>query len=538
MSAPNPQLAPQPGPGAFKLALPGIVLVLACLLPYLHKAYTIDDPWFLHEARQILKTPLHPMSFEICWIGDETCAVAANLGAGARQALMGYLLVPVILGGGAEWLAHTLQILLAALAVFEMVRLALRCGCGRMQATVAGLLLPAIPPFLPMASTAMPDLLATTLGITGMERLLAWKGEGRWWQAVAAGFALGFAPFARPHLALLLALGGLWLFDGLHIPSMLRQLRDEAYRWSPLLIAFCVLVTLNLATREDSSLMGRQESLIGIKFARYNLFCFLLYFAIPIPLAEVWVGLHWRKVWLLVGPGALAVVMHFAQQAPIWPLAAILYGAATLAHLLYTYWRARDQIGLLLALWLLIPLPVVFYTHLPTKYLMGVLPAVVLICVRAMWGLTQPLAVTACGFLLVVCTAYSCLILKADADFAEHGRRAAAELIAPYVRAGEKVWFGGQWGFFWYAERAGAQISRPDQPGPRPGELLAVGLMESGNVTRDRFPRRVLVDLRRYRSEFGRTMGSGAGLYSNAYGSVLWVWDTNTTDDYELWRVQ
>jgi hypothetical protein len=38
-------------------------------------------------------------------------------------------------------------------------------------------------------------------------------------------------------------------------------------------------------------------------------------------------------------------------------------------------------------------------------------------------------------------TAYSCLLLRADADFAEYGRRAAAELIAPHVAAGEKVWY-------------------------------------------------------------------------------------------------
>ncbi|MEX2204985.1 MAG: hypothetical protein WEF50_02020 [Myxococcota bacterium] len=49
------------------------------------------------------------------------------------------------------------------------------------------------------------------------------------------------------------------------------------------------------------------------------------------------------------------------------------------------------------------------------------------------------------------------LLIRADAAFAELGRRAAAELIEPNVRAGWTVWFDGHWGCQWYAERAGAR---------------------------------------------------------------------------------
>jgi hypothetical protein len=108
---------------AVRLILPGVLLAVVTLLPFLNKAYTIDDPWFLLEARQILKTPLDPMSFAICWMGDETCiSRAGRLGAGTRQGLMGYLLLPTIFSGTAEWSAHLLQIALACLAIAEMRR--------------------------------------------------------------------------------------------------------------------------------------------------------------------------------------------------------------------------------------------------------------------------------------------------------------------------------------------------------------------------------------------------------------------------------
>lgn len=76
--------------GLLKLVMPGLLLVFLCLVPFLNKAYTIDDPWFLLEAKHILQDPLQPMAFEICWMPNENCLKnAGSLGAGSAQALMG-----------------------------------------------------------------------------------------------------------------------------------------------------------------------------------------------------------------------------------------------------------------------------------------------------------------------------------------------------------------------------------------------------------------------------------------------------------------
>ncbi len=65
-------------------------------------------------------------------------------------------------------------------------------------------------------------------------------------------------------------------------------------------------------------------------------------------------------------------------------------------------------------------------------------------------------------------------ILRADAAFADVGRRAAAELIAPRIAAGERVWFLGRWGFQWYAERAGARPVTLTAPFPARGDEVVV----------------------------------------------------------------
>jgi hypothetical protein len=258
--------------GIGRLVLPGLLLALLGLIAYLNKAYNTDDTWFLLEARQILKTPLQPMSFDICWT-NETCVMrAGSLGPGTAQALMGYLLVPVIVAGGAEWIAHSLQIFPVWIAVLELVRLALRLGFDCVQASAAGLLLVAIPPFLPMASTAMPDMAAVAFALTGIERLLAWKNEQRWHQAAVASLTLGLAPYARPHTALLIPIGALWLFDEFQIGKALAQVLRQAYLWRPILIAMCILIAVNLLIRDRAMVYETRNILIFpvIWLARWN----------------------------------------------------------------------------------------------------------------------------------------------------------------------------------------------------------------------------------------------------------------------------
>lgn len=528
---------------ATRLAVPGVLLALFCLLPFLNKAYTIDDPFFLFEARQILKTPLQPMSFRLCWMGNETCFQASKLGAGAKQGLMGYLLVPVILAGGAEWTAHLLQILLVAMAILAIVKLALRLGLTEIQAAVAGMFMTAIPPFLSMASTAMPDIAALAFGLTGMERLLAWKEEHRWRQALIASLALGLAAYARPHIALLIPLGALWLFNDFQISKAYRQFRQSTFLWIPILAAGFVLVAVNLVTRDRSAVVESADILVGPGHFRANIFAYLRYLFFPIPFTLVWLTIHWRRAIFLIGiPSIPVFISHFLvtpwRSLPQeWQVAAVFYSLAVLADMIYQYVKTHDRVGVLLVLWVLIPTPAAVYTHFPLKYMVPVLPAIVLILIKTLATLPRRRESLAYGGLIFVCTAFSFLLLVADNDFAEYGRRAVAELIAPHVEKGEKVWFNGQWGFYWYALEAGASLSKPRELGPNPGDLLAVGTIEGADSTLNRFPHRELIDERCYSSPHGRTVEYGAGLYSNLHGHVPWRWNPGATNDYQLWRI-
>lgn len=521
-------------------AWPGLLLATVCLLPYLNKAFLVDDPHFLIMAQQIVKHPTHPMDFTICWNMNTgpNCIKAYALTPG--NALMGYALVPTVLSGAHEWTAHLTQLVLVWIAVVAMSSLVLRYGWDRQHAIVGALLLVAIAPFLAMASTAMPDILATAVALVAMERLAAWKAEQKWSQGAAAAVALGLAGFARSHLALLLPLAAFYLLDSINPKEILEQIRRKFWLWTPVLAGSAILAAIIAITREHGDLaINPPSGFTGLGNIARNLIAYLLYFVFPFPLALCWFANRlkrrkWRAVVILAVAAGFALFLH-----PRSFFVFAFVGLCILIDLLYETWKRAEHTEIFLMLWILIPLPIVYYGHLPAKYLLPCTPAVIFLCFRLMEDFSVRFLRAAAIALIVASTGYSLLILRSDAEFANFGRDALYGLIRPSVSAGERVWFAGQWSSYWYAPLAGATLTFPGGPQPKPGDLLVVGVHgeDHGKEALQRFPNRTLVDEITHTYRFGRTVGAGNGLYSNSTGYWMWGVGNGSVDEYELWRI-
>src|ERR1700691_2430832 len=449
-------------------ALPALLLATVCLLPYLNKPYFIDDSFFLAQAQQIVKHPMHPMDFDICWDNSLNCEKAYVLTPG--NALLGYVLVPTVLTGAHEWTAHLTQLVLVWIAIIAMTSLIFRLGWDRWHAAVGPLLLVALPPFLHMASTAMPDILATTVALVAMERLAAWKADQKWTQGVAAALALGLAGFARSHLALLLPLAAFFLLDSINPREILDQLRRKFWLWTPVIAGFGILLALILTIREHNLALNPPSLVTGPQYIFVNLLSYLLYFAFPLPLAACWLANRFRTkrpslVFILI---VLILIPLFLHWTFLMVFFLAILGLYALAGLSFQAFKMRDHFGLFLLLWILIPLPIVYYVHLPIKYLLPCMPAIILLCFRLMQEFSIRTARIAAAALIAASTGYSLLILHSDAQFAEFGRDAMNRLISPHVAAGQKVWFGGQYWSYWYAPQAGASLTYPRGPPSMP----------------------------------------------------------------------
>jgi hypothetical protein len=524
-------------------AWPALLLATFCLLPYLNKAYNIDDSYFLTLARQIAKHPTHPMDFEICWNDGHGCRNMNQFEAGSAvmgQVAQGYVLVPTILGGAHEWMAHGTQLVFVWIAILAMTSLVFRFGWDGWHATTGALLLVAIPPFLPMASTAMPDILATTLTLVAIERLAVWKAEQKWSQGAAAAVALGLAGFARPHLVLLLPLAAFFLLESINPKNVIEHFRQNPWLWTPVIAGSGLLFSLVLACREHNVAINPVPVLSAAWHIPPNLFAYLGYFAFPMPLAACWLAnrLKARRVVLVL----VLLAVAFTALVFLWSFLVVLsfaiLGLLALTSLLFQALKQRDHTGLFLLLWVLIPLPIVYYTNLPIKYLLPCTPAVIFLCFRLLDGVSMRFARAAALVYVIAGTGYSLVILHADADFANFGRDALARLITPHTETGEKVWYPGEYWSYWYAPLDGATLISPDGPQPKPGDLLVVDVFAA--ITESplaRFPHRTLVEVIPHKYRFGRTMGAGKGLYSNGSGIWMWGFGQDDKDRFELWRI-
>jgi hypothetical protein len=526
-----------------RVALPGLLLSLAALLPFLGKGYTIDDTIFLEEAGQILRDPLHPAAFEIVWNGGPV-RLSKIMASGP---LLPYLLAPVVAVGAPEWLAHLLGLAALLAGILGTVALAFRLGRTDSEARDAALLVAAAPAVLGMAGTAMPDVHAMALGIWGVERLVAWWGRRRPVDGATSAVLLFLAAAARPHLV---AVGPLVLIafavadarSGERIAPGALFLRSLPVLAVPLLLALLFGITRDPASRDQvvSATGGYLASLDPRRAAR-NLLSFGAGTILAVPFGLSWLLLRGRSLrWPLLPPslalfGLPLLLGRRIDLAGIGFVAAV--GGFALADALVEAWRGRDRAELLCALWLTLPLLALPYPHLPAKYLVAAVPAgAILVAGRLKAGSAPPFlraSVVAAGFALGL------LILEADSRLAEVGRRAAGELVAPEVARGRTTWYDGEWGFAWYAGRAGARPLTGRPPFPRKGDAIVAARGVSCARRVETLPGLRLEAVTTDSRPGGRVMSvaDGAGFFSSAWGFLPWAWGSGEVDRFERYGV-
>jgi len=530
-------------PASLKSALPALCLAALVLTPFFGKAFTIDDTLFLRQAEQAITDPWHPTSFDIVWTEKpEWLRMSAIMASGPTMA---YVLVPTLLAGGAEWVAHLTQLLLLAAGLVATASLGIRLGLDARAARTAALLLAATPAVLAMASTAMPDVAAMSLAAIGIERLLVWRDKQTWGAAIIAIVALTAGAHARSHVLFLLPIAAALLVPN---PLSLKSWRRTPLKtWAALAVVPVAYLAVAWALRDPegaTTAFAATQTYADASKLPPNVVAFLTHWSLALPLSLPWAILRWRSVLrssaMVLVPPAIWLLLSGAE--PVGRLLVIAaaggLAAAVLTDILRDGWRRRDAVQLALGMALFAPLPVGLYQHFPSKYLVIAAPAAALLVARLMarsnltsdWRLLAP--VMSAGVLLGV------LIVHADAAFADLGRRAATEFISAQTAKGERVWFAGHWGFQWYAERAGAKVLVQHGPGPRPGDLIVSSQNALGGII-DLFEPRTLVSVLADERPGGRIMSrqDGAGFYSNAWGYLPWTWSDSVLDRYTLWRM-
>jgi hypothetical protein len=528
-------------------AAPAVLVTLTVLLPFLGKAFTIDDVTFLLQAKHVLDDPLHPTAFQMVFHGVPT-RLSHDMVTGP---VMAYLLVPALLLGGAEWAAHAIQVTLLVMAAMATASLALRLSLDRAQATLASILVVTSPAVLGMAATAMPDVPAMAFAVAGMERLVAWRQNGRAVSALASALLLALAILSRPHVLLVAACAGLWLVA--QQPWRGEPWRRVAALTAQSLIPVALAVALTAAavyvTRDPASGNTTASATLGrvqLRNVTFNLASFALQWTVAFPLVIAWLLLRGRRFLGRLRTGiAFNLGLVLAWSGGIlgrdewwrWLPVTLLIGVSTavLTDIIGDACERRDTTQLVLGFWLLIAVPAATYVQLPPKLLVPSAPAMALIIARQYrlvdGGRPQLRYLGAVAALSLI---LGTLVITADTALAQIGRE-GGRVVAELVRNGRRVWMDGAWGFQWYAMAAGARPMAEVPPFPQPGDVAVAG--PGARLLRQGYPDKRLLFREVFADPGGRVHGDGAGFFTNWAGPWPWVWGRGEVGRIEVWRI-
>lgn len=521
-----------------------VLLTAVLLLPFINKAYHMDDTVFLKMARQIVAHPLDPYGFSINWYGQKQPMFVVM----DNPPLASYYIAAVAsCFGWSEPILHTAFFPFALAVVLGTAFLAHRAGAPPVLAALACL---CSPLFLVSSSNIMCDTMmaaffvwSLVLWIDGIER----KSYPRLWGAV-----------------LLAALGAMTKYYGMSVLPLMAAyavIRTRRFPGQLFLLALPIMVLLGYelwtslfygrglltsAARAAGDLRwtdGRSawtKGVIGLSFAGAAMPCALflaprlltrlqLAVCVFIPLAAVlllvettprilsFIAQQHQSViigeMILLAISGVSMLVVASLQPPFDPLLTTLqlWVGGTFTYCTFVNWTINGP-----PMMLLLPPAAVLFSR---RFLARGAPSV-------RW--TAAALAGAAMLSLAVCWG--------DYGLASAGRKAADQIMNILKPKNTAVWFQGHWGFQYYMEEGGAKAL------DRGSSILASGdsiVMPANNSNVLKIKPVYVANLQTITlpaNKWVTTMNCdrGAGFYSYLFGPVPFVFGRIPLERYEI----
>ena len=418
------------------------IATAVALLPFVNKAFTMDDPLFLWAGQRIVEEPLDPYGFNLNWYGrtQPMSFVMQN------PPLTSYALA--LASEVVGWGEVPLHI---AFGLFAFAAVAGTWSLARgmtERPLLAAILTLAMPFFLVSATNVMSDVPMLACFVWALSLWRRGIDEHRDWLLWLA--------------ALLAAAAGLFKYFGVAaVPLMLVYALMKRRIPYHLVLPVAVYVAYDLATHAISGAAKYAnvertnpgaKTLLMLSFTGGGAIA-LLFFA---PLI---VRRRWWWVPLLVVAAAVAVVAIVG--APASPLLFTIFVAAGLGVFVLAAANVRkDADSILLLLWIIGTAVFAAYVNwtVNARSLLPLIPPVAILIAKH---------VTANRNAIIAATAATAvvtfIVAAADMRYADAQRDAARQLQSHYAGDGHTMWFEGHWGFQYYMQQAGAQPFGFDQ---------------------------------------------------------------------------
>jgi dolichyl-phosphate-mannose-protein mannosyltransferase len=443
---------------------------LACLLPFSGKAFHMDDPLFIWTAQHIAQHPLDPYGFRVVWYATETPIADVTKNpplASYYLALFGRIF------GWRESVLHLALLFPALIVILGTYRLASRITRWPLLAALATLFSPG---FLVSSTTVMCDILMLALWMLALVFWLEAENSGQHWQFALAAIFVAACAFTKYF--------GIALLPLLVAYSLSKRRRiavSIAYLAVPLLLlALYQHWTRGLYGRgllsdaiQYASLHNRghelsfpAKTLLGLAFTGGCVLPALFFstqlwkrrsiFAAVLLAIAAGLAISGHQAWFET-PRASAAWTAVSAQMALW-----ITGGMSAVGLVVSSLRKISAERLLLSLWAGGTFFFAAYLNwtINARSILPMIPAAAILIACFLGdriAAHTPRSIAGPGAALLAAAVVSIWVTRADANLANAGRNAAAQLSQQVSDSHPAVYFEGHWGFQYYLEQSGAR---------------------------------------------------------------------------------
>lgn len=517
-------------------------LVGVMLLPFMNRAFHIDDPLFIWIAKQIQAHPTDPFGFDVNWYGS---AMAVSDVTKNPPLASFYLALIGSLFGWSELTLHLALLPLALVAAAGTYALAkLLCG----QPALATLAASVTPVFVVSSVTVMCDVMmlacwvwAVRAWMAGLERrnhvalgsaavLMAGAALSKYFGAMLIPLLLTYAIYRERRV-------GWWmLYFAVPVAALVWYEHATAARYGRGMLVEAAAYPALYTQAQTGSMLGAlsvAKAWVTLTFTGgcvATLACFasrlwsrrviLAGVAVVLVSATVIARMHALGAYPL--PEADPARWRVAFQLGLWGVA----GFSLLALASLDLFRRRDAASLLLLLWVVGTFLFAGFVNWVTNA-RSLLPLAVpagILMARRMESRGRTIGVNGLRSAIVPLTAAALLAVAvawSDSAFARSEQRGAELVMQKYGRAGRTVWFEGHWGFQYYMQELGARALDQHRSTVANKDLL---VMPDPNTNLFGVPNwaRLIDAIRVPSSRWLVTMNQdvGAGFYADSWGPL------------------
>ncbi len=540
-----------------------VLLTLLCLLPFLNRAFHLDDTLFVFAGKQIVQHPLDPYGFQLVWNTrlERMSDVTKNPPLGCYYAaLIGWV------AGWSEIALHLGFLVPAVAVVLGAYRLAAHFTQWSVLAAALTLFTPGV---LVSASSVMCDTMmlalwiwAAIFWIEGLEprkhRPLLASSLLIAASALAKYFGAALIPLLLVYSIIRLRRLGWWAAY-LAVPCLALlgyEIWSSAVYGQGLLASAAEFAGTQREIQQGSS---AAHGLVDLSFTGGCTFPALamipllwrLKQLLPAALISCVTGvalvLNWVEFGGRVG-GRLAFEAVVAQWIPLslQTAACILAGLSVLALAIADVWKRRDADSWFLALWLLGTFFFAGFINW-TVNARSVLPLIPAACILIARRLERPAILAgnwgpnllAGG--LAASAALSLWVCASDAAWANSARAAAFAIRERTQNERAPVYFLGHWGFQYYMQELGFAPVDEDNSIVRIGDVV---IAPQNNTTYAGIDPKLemmllppILDVSPHYRMATMDPGAGAGFYSAYWGPLPFATGKLSPETYLITRM-